>query len=120
VARAALQLISRDAARATRSVELLAPPEAYPLLAPSLRRPAGAGVPLTLLSTAPVSLDFASVEVVAAESGWPGAPLISVVDDRSAVLAARQGNEVRGHWSTAPVLVAAARLAIAGFAQARG
>jgi sugar-specific transcriptional regulator TrmB len=118
--RAALQLISRDAARATSSVELLAPPEAYPLLAPALRRPAGAGVPLTLLSTAPVSLDFASVEVVATEAGWPGAPLISVVDDRSAVLAARQGNEVRGHWSTAPVLVAAARLAIAGFARARG
>jgi HTH-type transcriptional regulator, sugar sensing transcriptional regulator len=118
--RAALLLISRDAARATGSVELLAPPEAYPLLAPALRRPAGAGVPLALLSTAPVSLDFASVGVVTGEAGWPGAPLISVVDDRSAVLAARQNNEVRGHWSTSPVLVAAAHLAIVGFARARG
>jgi sugar-specific transcriptional regulator TrmB len=118
--RAALQLISRDAARATSSVELLAPPEAYPLLAPALRRPAGAGVPLKLLSTGPVSLDFATVNVVAPAAGWPGAPLIALVDERAAVLAARQGNEVRGHWSTSPVLVAAARLAIAGFERERG
>jgi sugar-specific transcriptional regulator TrmB len=113
--RAALQLIARDAARATVSVALLAPPEAYPLLAPALRRPAGAGVPLRLLATAPVSLDFATVRVVPGERTWPGAPLISLVDDRTALLAARQGNDVRGHWATSPVLVAAARLAIAGF-----
>jgi hypothetical protein len=50
---------------------------------------------------------------------WPGTPLISLVDDRTAVLAARQGNDVRGHWSTSPVLVAAARLAIAGFERGR-
>ncbi len=117
--RAALQLISRDAARASASVTLLAPPEAYPLLAPALRRPAGAGVPLQLLSTAPVSLDFATVAVVTASAAWPGAPLISLVDDRTAVLAARQGNDVRGHWSTSPVLVAAARIAIAAFGVSR-
>ncbi|HET8622532.1 MAG TPA: helix-turn-helix domain-containing protein [Gemmatimonadales bacterium] len=107
--RAALQLISRDVARATASVALLAPPEAYPLLAPALRRPAGAGVSLRLMATAPVSLDFASVTVAGAGLEWPGAPLVSLVDDRIAVLASRQGNDVRGHWSTSPVLVAAAR-----------
>ncbi|MGH7629224.1 MAG: TrmB family transcriptional regulator [Gemmatimonadales bacterium] len=113
--RAALQLISRDAARATAGVALLAPPEAYPLLAPALRRPAGAGVPLRLLSMGPVHLDFAPVTVVTAALSWPGAPLISLIDDRTAVLAARQGNDVRGHWSTSPVLVAAARLVLDRF-----
>ena len=108
--RAALQLISRDAARATASVSLLAPPEAYPLLAPALRRPAGAGVPLRLLSIAPVALDFAPVTVAGASIEWPGAPVVSLVDDRATVLAARQGNDVRGYWGTAPVLLAAARL----------
>jgi sugar-specific transcriptional regulator TrmB len=117
--RAVLQLISRDAARATSSVALVAPPEAYPLLAPALRRPAGAGVPLRLLSTAPVSLDFATVTAVGGGVPWPGAPLISLVDDRTAVLAARQGNDVRGHWSTSPVLVGAARLALASFERGR-
>ncbi|HEU5170915.1 MAG TPA: helix-turn-helix domain-containing protein [Gemmatimonadales bacterium] len=113
--RAALQLISRDIARAASEVALLAPPEAYPLLAPALRRPAAAGVVLRLFASAPVSLDFAPVAVVAPEPAWPGAPLISVVDDRSAVLAYRQGTEVHGHWSTAPALVAAARFALERF-----
>ncbi|HEY6947620.1 MAG TPA: helix-turn-helix domain-containing protein [Gemmatimonadales bacterium] len=113
--RAALQLISHDVARAAASVSLLAPPEAYPLLAPALRRPAGAGVPLTLLATAPVELGFAPVAPVEAHPAWPGNPLISVVDDRSAVIAYRQGGEVHGHWSTAPALVAAARMALAGY-----
>jgi sugar-specific transcriptional regulator TrmB len=113
--RAALQLISHDVARATGSVSLLAPPEAYPLLAPALRRPAAAGVPLTLLATASVELDFAQVAVVGAGHAWPGDPLVSVVDDRNAVLAYRQGGEVHGHWTTAPALVAAARMVLAGW-----
>lgn len=113
--RAALQLISHDVARATGSVSLLAPPEAYPLLAPALRRPAAAGVPLELLATAPVELDVAPVKVAEADQPWPGNPLVSVVDDRSAVIAYRQGNEVHGHWSTAPALLAAARMVLAGY-----
>jgi sugar-specific transcriptional regulator TrmB len=117
--RAALQLISHDVARATVSVSLLAPAEAYPLLAPALRRPAAAAVPLTLLATAPVELDFAPVAPVEADHVWPGNPLISVVDDRSVVIAYRQGSEVHGHWSTAPALVAAARMAIAGYGGGR-
>ena len=114
--RALLQLITHDVARATESVGLLAPPDAYPLLAPALRRPYSAGLPLGLASTAPVELGFVPVEVVATEGHrWPGMPIILVVDDRSAILAARNGNEVRGHWSTATSFVAGARLALERF-----
>jgi hypothetical protein len=42
-------------------------------------------------------------------------PIILVVDDRSAILAARNGNDVRGHWSTAASFVAGARLALERF-----
>jgi HTH-type transcriptional regulator, sugar sensing transcriptional regulator len=113
--RAVLQLITHDVARATRSVALLAPPDAFPLLAPALRRPVSAGLPVSLLSTAPVDLDFATVGVVGDSPAWPGTPIIAVVDDRSAILGSRQGNEVRGHWSSAPAFVAAARLAFERF-----
>lgn len=117
--RAALQLISRDVGRAARSVLLLAPAEAYPLLALALRRPAANGVSLRLSATGPAELDFAPVSVVRDDLGWPGAPLISVVDDRSAVLACRNGNEVQGHWSTAPAFVAGARLAFERYQERR-
>ncbi|HEU4587897.1 MAG TPA: helix-turn-helix domain-containing protein [Gemmatimonadales bacterium] len=115
--RAALQLISHDVTRATTSVLLLAPPEAYPLLAPALRRPAAAGVTLALMSTAPVGLDFAVVDSVGTDHGWPGSPLVCVTDARSAVLAFRDGNAVHGHWSTAPAFVAGARLAFERYRQ---
>src|SRR3954452_1377938 len=109
--RAVLQLITHDVARASQSVLLLVPPDAYPLLAPALRRPISAGVPVSLWSTGPVDLDFAPVNTISQDHEWPGAPIISVVDNRSAIIGARQGTEVRGHWSTAPAFVAAARLA---------
>jgi sugar-specific transcriptional regulator TrmB len=110
--RAVLQLITHDVARATGSVALLAPADAFPILSPALRRPYSAGLPLVLCATAPVDLGFAVVEVVGGTQAWPGMPIISVVDGRSALLAARQGSEVRGHWSTAPAFVAGARLAL--------
>lgn len=114
--RALLQLMTHDVARASRSVGLLAPADAYPLLAPALRRPYSAGVPLRLAATGPVELNFASVDQVSPDArSWPGMPVILVVDDRSAVLASRNGNEVRGHWSTAPTFVAGARLALERF-----
>lgn len=110
--RAVLQLLTHDVARATVSVALLAPADAYPLLAPALRRAVAAGLPVTLCSPTPVELGFAPVEVVTdAGSGWPGMPIIAIVDQRTALIAGRQGPEVRGHWSTAPSFVAAARLA---------
>jgi|SRR5689334_18416215 sugar-specific transcriptional regulator TrmB len=113
--RAVLQLITHDVARAGASVSLLVPADAYPLLAPALRRPFSAGIPILLCATGPVSLDFAEVEVVPGDHGWPGMPIISVVDDRSAIMAARLGSEVRGHWSTAAAFVAGARLAFERF-----
>jgi sugar-specific transcriptional regulator TrmB len=113
--RAVLQLITHDVARATQSVLLLVPPDAYPLLAPALRRPVSSGIAVSLWSTGAVDLDFARVEVVAREHRWPGMPIIAVVDDRSAIVGARTGNDVRGHWSTAPAFIAAARLALERF-----
>lgn len=110
--RAVLQLITHNVARAGRSVALLAPVDAFPLLAPALRRPVSSGLLVELYSTGPVDLGFAAVEVIPQEQRWPGMPIISVVDDASALLAARQGSDVRGHWSTAPAFVAAARLAL--------
>jgi sugar-specific transcriptional regulator TrmB len=118
--RAVLQLITHDVARASRSVALLVPPDAFPLLAPALRRPVSAGLPVSVWSTGPVDLGFASVELVSGDHGWPGMPIIAVVDDRSAIVGARQGNEVRGHWSTAPAFVAAARLALERFGAPNG
>jgi sugar-specific transcriptional regulator TrmB len=118
--RAVLQLITHDVARASRSVRLLAPPDAFPLLAPALRRPVSAGLPVSLWSTDPVELGFAPVELVSGDHGWPGMPIIVVVDDRSAIVGFRQGNEVRGHWSTAPAFVAAARLALERFGEPNG
>ena len=118
--RAVLQLITHDVARARDSVGLLAPPDAFPLLAPALRRPVSAGLPVSLWSTGPVELGFAPVEVVSGDHGWPGMPIIAVVDDRSAIVGFRQGNEVRGHWSTAPAFVAAARLALERFGAPNG
>lgn len=114
-ARGSLQLIAHDIGRAVESVRLLAPGDAYPLLIPALRKAAGAGVTLALRSTEPVDIPFASVEVIGDGHAWPGQPLVAVVDGRSAVMAAREGAEVRGHWSTSPAFVAAARLAFERF-----
>ncbi len=114
--RALLQLITHDIARASKAVGLLAPADAYPLLAPALRRPYAAGVPLQLASTGPVELGFVAVdEVPPGVHPWPGMPVILVVDDRSAILASRNGHDVRGHWSTAPAFVAGARLVLERF-----
>jgi len=114
--RALLQLITHDVARAAQSVGFLAPPDAYPLLVPALRRPYSAGVPLSLAATGPVALGFVPVDQVEANGHrWPGMPVILVVDDRSAILATRNGTEVRGHWSTAASFVAGARLALERF-----
>ena len=111
-ARGALQIASREAARATSRILLHAPPDAYPPLTPSLRKAGGTGVTLSLSATAPVELPFADVSVAEATAEWPGQPFLLVVDGRSALLASREGDRVLGHWGTAPTLVAAATLAI--------
>ncbi len=105
--RGALQVITHEITRAQSSVALLLPPDAYPILAPTLRRVAAANLPLTLLSTSPVTLDFAPVAAVTALV-WPGDPLIAVIDGTTALIGSRNGREVRGHWSVSPAFVAAA------------
>jgi len=117
-ARGSLQLIAHDIGRASVSVRLLAPADAYPPLTPALRKAANAGVVLSLLAFEPVELPFATVHAAHTGHHWPGQPLVAVVDDRSAVMASRSGPEVRGHWSTAPAFVAAAALAFERFGTA--
>lgn len=111
-ARGALQIASRETARATDLILLHAPPDAYPPLVPSLRKAAGSGVSLSLSSTAPVELPFPNVLIAPNGASWPGQPFLLVVDGRSALLAAREGDRVNGHWGTAPTLIAATSLAI--------
>ena len=113
--RAALQLLTQGVTRAARSVDLLAPPDAYPLLGPALRRPFSAAIALSLWSTAPVDLGFSEVRVVPNQHDWPGMPVLAVFDFQIALIAARRNNEVQGHWSTAPSFVAAARLSLDRF-----
>jgi len=107
-----LQLLTHEIGRARRSVELAAPAEAYPLLAPALRRAVGAGLEVWLGSQAQVQLPFARVDVVSDGLQWPGLPLVAVIDDASAVIAARRGAEVEGHWSSAAPFVASARITL--------
>ncbi|TFG45071.1 MAG: hypothetical protein E4H41_06040 [Gemmatimonadales bacterium] len=114
-ARGSLQLIAHDVGRATTSVRLLAPADAFPILTPSLRKAAGSGVALELRALEPVELPFATVTTAHPGHQWPGQPLVVVVDNKSAVMAARVGADVRGHWSTAPAFVAAAALAFERF-----
>lgn len=114
-ARGSLQLIAHDVGRATSTVRLLAPADAYPILTPSLRKAAGSGVSLDLRALESIELPFATVHQAHAGHHWPGQPLVSVVDGKSAVMAARIGADVLGHWSTAPAFVAAAGLAFERF-----
>jgi sugar-specific transcriptional regulator TrmB len=116
--RSVLQLLTQGVTRAAVSVDLLVPPDAYPLLAPALRRPYAGGVSLQLWSTANVSLDFSEVGVVPQQPAWPGMPVLAVFDRQSSIVAARKGTEVQGHWSTVPSFVAAARLTLERFIQA--
>jgi sugar-specific transcriptional regulator TrmB len=106
--RGALQIITHEVARAKESVALLVPADAYPLLAPSLRRAVSSGLASEFYSTTPVDIGFAPI-VILSGSDWPGDPLIAVVDNRTAVIGSRTGPTVRGHWSTSPPFVAAAR-----------
>ncbi len=111
-ARGALQIASRECARATSEILLHASPDAFPPLIPALRKAQAGGVSLSLSTTAPVELPFSEVTVVSDAGAWPGQPLLFVIDRRSALLASRQGDRISGHWGTAPSLIAAATLSI--------
>jgi sugar-specific transcriptional regulator TrmB len=110
-ARACWQTLSRDIARANSRVWLCAPPEAYVTLAPVLRRAVGAVADTILVATGPVTLDLGEIATLADPRGWPGEPVIAVLDDRAAVLAGREGDRFLGHWSSTPAFIAGASLA---------
>jgi sugar-specific transcriptional regulator TrmB len=107
-ARGTLQLISHEIARAQRRAALVAPAESYPMLTPALRKAASGNVSLELASNRAVELQFAPVGQVTQPLGWPGDPILLVVDDRGAIIAARgsDGETVSGHWGTDAVFVA--------------
>lgn len=108
--RGLLQLLTQELGRAVHSVRLVAPAEAYPLLGPALRRVVSAGLEVILRAQAQVHLPFVRIEAIPGGFDWPGLPLVGVIDGASAIIAARDGAEVRGHWSRAPAFVAAARI----------
>ena len=119
-ARGALQIASRETARARELVLLHAPADAFPPLIPALRKAAGGGVNLSLSATDVVELPFASVLVAGGARGWPSQPFLLVVDDRSALLATRDQDRVTGHWGQAATLVAATTLSIQSLREGRG
>lgn len=112
--RGVLQLLSHEIARAERRVRLIAPPDAYPVLTPALRKASATAVTLELGSTGPVTLTFAAVREASRPAGWPGDPLLFSVDGRGAALGARRDDAVEGHWGTDPVIVAATDALIDG------
>jgi HTH-type transcriptional regulator, sugar sensing transcriptional regulator len=105
-----LQLLTHEVGRARESVRLIAPAEAYPILGPALRRAVSAGLEVILCAQAQVQLPYALVEAIPVGHSWPGIPLLAVVDQKSALIASRDGADVQGHWSSAPAFVAAARV----------
>lgn len=110
----ALQILSHEIARARETVQLLVPSDAYPILAPALRRAASASLALDLRSLKPVSLGFVPVTLAGAGS-WPGEPLLMITDGRTAMVGSRQGSQVEGHWSAATGFVAAAQATFAAW-----
>lgn len=109
--RGALRIISHDVGRAERSIRLLAPADAYPILGPVLRRAVSAGLEVELASDGDATLPFTGVTRIDPGDRWPGSPLLSIVDDRVALVASRSGETLAGHWSSVPSFVAVATLA---------
>jgi sugar-specific transcriptional regulator TrmB len=108
-ARGAVQLMGHEIARAEKSVLLLAPPDGCLALAPHLRRCQGAGVELQVVSTGGAPLGSIPVDVIEPPD-WPGEPVLMVVDDKSAVIGARNGDKFGGHFGSGSAFVAAARV----------
>ncbi len=106
--RGALQLLTHEIGRVTRSLRLVAPAEAYGPLSPSVRRVVAAGLEATLYAEVPLARPFGRVEALPGGYRWPGVPLIAIMDGERAVIASRVGGQVRGHWSSSAPFVAAA------------
>lgn len=110
--RGAGQLLTLEIARARDRVDLCAPAETYRMVGPALRRAAQSGVPLTLWSDESVPTEVAPIGLIAAESGWPGRPLLAAIDDRAALVGTVHADHVSGYWSGAATLIAVARHAL--------
>lgn len=108
--RGLLQLLTHEIGRARQEVRMIAPAEAYPILGPALRRAVSAGLEVQLAAQVPVQLPFIRIEAIPSGFIWPGLPLVAILDATSAVIGARDGGDVLGHWSSAPSFVAAARV----------
>lgn len=107
-ARGAVQLMGHEIARAESRVALLAPADGCLALAPHLRRAATAGVELLVIATGPAALGTIPVEVIP-RPDWPGEPVLMVVDDRGALIGARDGDRFNGHFGSGAAFLAAAR-----------
>lgn len=106
-ARGAVQLMGHEIARAESRVALLAPPDGCLALAPHLRRVAAAGLELLVVTTGPVSLGSIEVHVIP-RPDWPGEPVLMLVDDRAALIGAREGDRFNGHFGSGSAFRAAA------------
>lgn len=115
--RGALQLLSHEIARAQSLVALVGPPDGFPIMTPALRKASASGVRLDLASFRAFDLPFATVSVAAIPEGWPGEPLVAVIDDRGALVAARSGDSVTGYWGSDPIFVASTRAVVASLRQ---
>jgi HTH-type transcriptional regulator, sugar sensing transcriptional regulator len=106
-ARGAVQLMGHEIARAEKRVALLAPPDGCLALLPHLRRAAASNVELLVVTTGPTSLGSIEVEVISRPE-WPGEPVLLVVDDRGALIGARDGDRFNGHYGSGAAFLAAA------------
>ena len=116
--RGAVQLMGHEIARAAQSVALIAPPDGCLALAPQLRRAASVGVTLDVSSTGSVPMGAVPVATILSP-GWPGEPVLLVVDERAALIGSREGSRFSGHWGSGIAFVAAARCAITALKEGR-
>ncbi len=116
--RGAVQLMGHEIARAEHSVLLLAPPDGCLSLMPHLRRADAAGVTLDVASTAAVPMGSIALHLIPTPN-WPGEPVLLVVDDRAALVGARDGERFSGHWGTGSAFVAAARTTLVALREGR-
>jgi sugar-specific transcriptional regulator TrmB len=109
-ARGAVQLMGHEIARASASVALLAPADGCLALVPHLRRAQAAGVDITVASTGEAPISGITVQRIAAV-GWPGEPVLLLVDGTAALIGSRTGDRFDGHFGHGAAFVAAAELA---------
>lgn len=116
--RGAVQLMGHEIARAETAVDLIAPPDGCLALAPHLRRADAAGVALRIASTGAAPLGTILVDQLPAID-WPGEPVLLVVDDRAALIGARDGDRFSGHFGSGAAFLAAASRAMHALREGR-